>query len=435
MTKSRAERYKSARDREQKQKVPRVTSGSYTFAKAEKECVHRNFVLHEDAEEKWNEQTVPASARKMLMADGTTSKLKDIMSGHIRSTKRSADEIAATRLLQIASHQEHGQNHWMETMAIKAALRILDPNNDYHIVSLPDGLGPDFAVADPTSADHLFVGFQVKSCASRDGSMGYSVGQEDGEPGGKYENLPILAVALHIEDRNVIKNSRLGFDHVPDVPVAEILLYKHATHFPNKTLAPYPRRVADDIYGDNRYVVGFDSLERLEIMRANFRRIIISAKKWTLRQLWFDNGPGTASSIINSKHATEMSNCCALADLVGFANLRAPLFQHETTDVIWRLNGRDIKISLKTSTVIKKGFQFGLEKHPKSEWCDFVLVFYRTDNNVTHISVICARRVYAREAESFCWSPIHEHNSDVFDNRIDVRSPNALQMLMNHIGK
>jgi hypothetical protein len=433
MTKSRVENNEYQRNRSKKHKVARVTSGPYTFEKAKKECLHRNKVLHENAEENWNKQTVRAAWRQMLMADGTTPKLNDIISGQIRSTERSADEIAATKLLQSASRLGLGQGHWMETCAIKAALRILDPDNEYRVVSLPDGLGPDFAIADPTSMDQLFVGFQVKSCAARDGEMNYSIGKKDGQPEGRYENLPILAVALNILDRDFIKDSRLEFDNVPDVPITELLLYKNATHFPNNTLAPCPRRAANDIYSDHRFVIAFDSSERLQIMRANFRYIIKSAKKWTLEQLWFESGPNTANPFINHKHGMEMENCSVLAELVGFSNVRAPLFQNETTDVIWRLNGTDIKISLKTAGVNKNGFQFPLKNHPKSGWCNYVFAFYRTDNKVTHISVICARRVYDSDAKYFCWSSKHKDNKDVFDDRIDVNSPNALEMLIDQV--
>jgi hypothetical protein len=433
MTKTRAENNVYQKDRKKKHKVPRVTSGPYTFEKAKEECLHRNFVLHEDAEKKWNEQTVKPSARKMLMADGTSPMFNSIITGNNRSTERTADEIAATKLLQSSSRLGLGQGNWMETCAIKAALRILDPDNEYRVVSLPDGLGPDFAIADPRSADQLFVGFQVKSCVVRDGMMNCNIAREDGQPGGRYENLPILAVALHIENRDLIKNSRLEFDDVPDVPVAEILLYKDATHFPSKNLTPYPRRFTDDIYGDDRFVFDFDPSERLQIMRANFRYIIESGKKWTLEQLWFDNGPGTASPLISSDHITEIKNCRALAKIVGFSNLRAPLFQNETTDVIWRLNGRDIRISLKTAGIHNIGFMFLLKSHPKSDWCDWVLAFYRKDNEVTHISVICARRVYDGDVKTFCWS--RNNNKDVLETRIDVTSPDALEMLVDRVSK
>ncbi|KAG5185059.1 hypothetical protein JKP88DRAFT_255162 [Tribonema minus] len=351
------------------------------------------------------------------------------MSGLRRSTPPTEDEHQArqTKRSEMSKKHGHGQTGWMETVATKAALRLLDPNGKLQVETLPDGLGADFAVYDPDTG--LYAGVQVKSAEQNEITTCFGVKQEDGECGGVYETFPILAVALPYGfDRETVKSAMTSFDHVPEVSVAELFLFSNATQFPNTTLRPQPRRHVSDVYGDNRFVIGFDSQARFEIMQQDFFRMVKEKAIWTKAQLWFDVGTGTPNIRPAATHIKEIRNCERLSEIVGLSALRAPRFQGETVDVVWVLDGRDVRISLKTAKDNGIGFQFNLAKHPHSQFCDYVFAFYYTEDVITHISVIGARRVYVEGRKSFNWSTTN--NSDVLSAKINVTAANAMAQLV-----
>ncbi|KAG5186379.1 hypothetical protein JKP88DRAFT_240982 [Tribonema minus] len=431
--KTRAQLNKEENDRRDARKVPRVTDGIYTFKKAKKEAEHRGFDVSDDAEAYWNKQTCTPKTRKMLMKNGRSPDINSIVSGHTRSSPATAAERKATKDKYKHTVTEHnlGQVNWMESAATMAALKILDPHNEFTFETVPDGLGCDTAAQDTTSG--LYAAIQAKSGEMRDGQTILHVSRKDGEAGGRYPTCIILGVLITNIDREAIKDSLTAFDYVPTVEVSDIFLFGSATEFPNKTLAPYPRKKADDVYGDNRYVVGFDSEERLEIMRQKFRRLLREKAVWTRSDLWFGLGSNTPNPNVGSKHQEEVKNCVALAALVGFNNLRAPNMQNETTDVVWRLDKKDVRISLKSSTVANKGkgggFWFHLGKHPNDHFCDYVFTSYRDTRGVRmSMSVIKASRAYNDDKKHFCWSPTS--NKDILESRIDLRGPDALSKLI-----
>ncbi|KAG5181741.1 hypothetical protein JKP88DRAFT_246108 [Tribonema minus] len=336
---------------------------------------------------------------------------------------------------------QDGQQNWKESAFFRAALRQLDPNSELHMEDVLDGLGPDIALQERgTSLPDLFAAIQGKSAEGIGTQVNLSVEAADGAPGGRYEKLIIVGVIGTVSDRQP-KRTMTTFGRLPDVQVTDIFLFSNATQMPNITLQPYPRTAKNkgkDAYGDHRYTVGVDSLDRLEQMRREFFRLVREGSRYTKEDIWLCNGPNTLSPVICFNHTEEILNCRTLACIVGLNDLRASVRQNETVDVVWTAVERG-RFSLKSATEDHGGgrnqWNFNKCAAPFSELCDYVLVFYRDKEcNRTHVSVIPAVRVYDTRAsdgtfvyKKFVWSGTN--NADVLRWRIDLRQPDALSLL------
>jgi hypothetical protein len=249
----------------------------------------------------------------------------------------------------------------------------------------------------------------------------------DGDVGGRYEHMVILGVG--VAPGCVPPHSCATFDAIADVEVTQLFVYNRASDMPNKSLEPHPRRQEDDVYGDHRYVVDFDTSERLDITCTYFEQCIDKNSKWRKEDVWY--GP-ELNPTVSKTHKEEVLNCKALGDLLGHERLRAPNAQNETVDVVLVLNTREVRISLKTATLTKKGFQFYLGEAVNSHFCDVVLAFHRDKKTQerTYVSVIEGKRAYVKEKKYFTWSLTNKKNKDVLQNRIDIREVDAAQKLI-----
>ncbi|KAG5181909.1 hypothetical protein JKP88DRAFT_288681 [Tribonema minus] len=436
-SKTRTELNKEAKARAHSRKKKRVTEGLYTYDKAVAEAENNGFKVIED-EAAWDAQApVRASMRKLRIMGRNPIHLHNIVSGAIRSDAPSEEEKAASyaKRSETMIDLDLGQRNWYERSATKAAQHILDPDGLVETAPLLDGLGGDLQMRLKVSENPLYAGCQVKSGTGGQGKrVDLNVKKKDGEKGGCYEGHILLGVVFTIADRDAALTEMNTFDAVPEVVVEQIFLYRSAVDLPCASLAPSPRRDKNDKYGDHLYVPGFDDNARLCRMREMYFRYVHERAVWGSEQLWFALGPGTPNTCVSTKHASEVLNIKALADLVGFQSLRAPERQNETVDVVWRLCDKDIRISVKTATIHGKGFQFELNKHPHDEHCDLVLAFYKDENNHrTDVSVISAARVYAKrevqvEHEKFSWSKTN--NEDVLRNTVSLSESDAKESLI-----
>ncbi|KAG5187454.1 hypothetical protein JKP88DRAFT_243960 [Tribonema minus] len=436
-SKTRAALNEEAKARKKSRKKERVTEGPYSYDKAVAEAEERGFKVIED-EAAWNAQVpVLPSWRKLRIFGRDPIRLNDIMSGHHRPDAPSEEEKAATsaKKSETMIDLDLGQRHWHEASAINAALLILDPDGLVETAPLPDGLGGDLQMQVKVSENSLYAGCQAKSgTGGGDTRVDLHVDKKDGEAGGCYEGHILLGVIFTIADRDAALEEMKTFDAVPEVVVEEIFLYRSAADLPCTSLRPYPRKDKNDKYGDNRYVVGFDDEARLCRMREMFINFVQERTMWQSEQLWFAMEPGTPNTCVTEKHASEVLNIKALADLVGFQSLRAPKRQNETVDVVWSLYERDIRISVKTASINNGGFQFELGRHPHHVHCDLVFAFYKDeDGNRTGVSVISATDVYAErevqvERKTFSWSKTN--NEEVLCNMVSFSEPDAKETLV-----
>ncbi|KAG5187390.1 hypothetical protein JKP88DRAFT_243902 [Tribonema minus] len=436
-SKTRTELNEEEKARRDSRKMVRVTEGMYTYDKAVAEAEERGFRVIKD-EAGWDAQApVQPSWRKLRIVGRNPIALKDIVSGNNRPDAPSEEEKAASNAKNSETHinLDHGQVNWHEQSAIKAALLILDPTGLVETAPLLDGLGGDLQMRLKASKSPLYAGCQAKSgTGGRNKQVDLSVKKEQGEEGGCYEGHILLGIVFTIADRDAALKEMNTFDAVPEVVVEEIFLYRSAADLPCASLAPSPRRDKNDQYGDNRYVVGFDDDARLYRMREMFINFVQERAVWASEQLWFAMGPGTPNTCVSTKHASEVLNIKALAELVGFQSLRAPKRQNETVDVVWDLYERDIRVSVKTATIRGNGFQIGLGKHPYHEHCDLVFAFYKDEHgNRTGVSVISATDVYVErevqvEHEYFYWS--RTTNEDVLCNTVNLSEPDAKETLV-----
>jgi hypothetical protein len=125
--------------------------------------------------------------------------------------------------------------------------------------------------------------------------------------------------------------------------------------------------------------------------------------KFTREQAWFGRELNTR---VIKNHWQEVKNCEALAQLVGFENLSAPFAQGEAVDTIWTFDNVQARISLKTAS--SKGltsYEFHVHKAPNSAFCNVVMIFFsdKITGVRTHVSVLCARRVYDHGNVVICW--------------------------------
>lgn len=428
--KTREQRNAERVSREKSRRMPRVTEGNLTFEKATLEVQARDFVILDGAEDYWNKQTCYPSRRKMRVIHHGSRQdvpLCNILKGNTMSSKPTATAKQASYAKQSATitARNLGQKNWMEGAGIKAAMRVLDPKGLLEIRPLPDGLGPDFLLRPSDSTEDAWVPVQMKTAEAYDGPVGLNVERKDGLPGGKYGNMVIVGAILEV-DETAAKETMKVFGAIPEAEVTELFLYASASDMHCGSLQPYPRREQDDLYGDNRYVLGFDDPQRLVRMEAKLWHLVQTMSKVTYEDACCAFGPGSLNVALSKNHKEEVLNLRALAQIVGMDSLEAPALQNLTTDIIWKLDVK-INISLKTVSFYNDGhgYYFTLSTAPYAEHCHVVMAFYREGTIRTHVSVICASRAYVPDRECFCWSATN--NTDVLDDRIDLRQPDALE--------
>ena len=434
---------RAARNAEQKRnrlkrKSKRRTEGLISFENAVIEAEYRSFILHPNAEAHWNAQTVKGSKRKLLMTDDTSPTVSAILSGTTSKIVISESEKADQKFRTRATKKARGtdvEQHYKEASAIKAAMQIFNQHGQYEWKSVPDGLGADLAVR--LVGDTLWAPIQVKSaiCHPDDRSC-YMLYSSYGDVGGKYEKLMILAVGL----KPFVKMEATELDEVQDAVVEEIFLFSNANDMPGKSLQPYPRKQEDDKYADSRWVFNSGNHETTLRFFSNFEQIVRHRAQYTMTQIWFQSD---LNRNVCKTHQEEVLNLETLAAIVGLDNLRAPWQQNQCTDILLETEQRSIAISLKTASVSSKihftNFSFGLGYAPGSQYCDYVMVFYKTATGErTHISVVPAKRAYKQlefESEeskrySFNWSTKHKTNKDVWENKMSLADADIRERLI-----
>jgi hypothetical protein len=396
---TRKERNAAQKARKSVHKRKRVTVGRWSFQNAVDECEAAGFEIHTDAAVEWDKQTAVLSMRKMLMQDGRAIRISSIMEGNTCAVPLTAEQkvVINAKISATLKQCEHQQRHWLERASFEEAMRILDMDDQFDRATVPDGLGAEFLLR--RKGTELWAAIQVKSAVAHpDEQLDLHLAATDGDKGGRYEHLVILGVG--VAPGCVPPDSSALFDAVVDV---ELFVFNRASDMPNKNLTPSPRRQQTDLYGDNRYVVDFDTPERLDIMCSYFEQCIDNNSKWTKADAWF--GPQLNPNV-SREHKEEVLNCKALGDLLGHERLRAPNAQGETVDVVLELDDREMCISLKTASISRSGFRFKLKKAVNSHFCDVVLAFHidKKTQERTHVSVIAAKRAYVKTAKSFNWS-------------------------------
>jgi hypothetical protein len=196
---------------------------------------------------------------------------------------------------------------------------------------------------------------------------------------------------------------------VAPTTIKDLFVFSDASKIPGTGLTPFPRRPGKkDAYGVNRWSAGIDNSTEFSSILNLLAEKIDSARNWTLEQVWFGK---ELNSAVTKYHWTELNNIKALAKVLGFENLIAPLSQGETVDIIVMIDGVQVKTSMKTaSRGSKHGFVFELGAAQNSGFCDVVMMFYVNSQGIrTHVSVLCAREVYDVERkckrDTFGWSP------------------------------
>lgn len=418
-------------------RVPRVTKGYFTFEKAIVEVKHRHFVVEDGAKAYWSEQICSPRKRKIrIMHHGRPKDvpLNNILNGITMSSKPTAKAKKVSNAKRSATRKalDLGQTSWMEAAGIKAAMKVMDPQGLLEVCLLPDSLRADFLLRPANSTDDVWVPVQMKTAEAYDGEVNLSIKKEDGLAGGIYENMIIIGAVVKV-DRKAARKTMTVFGAIPGAEVTELFLYRSASDIPGPSLRPCPRRKRDDKYGDHRFVMGFDEPQRLETMQTEMVHLVHTMPKVTYEDACCSFGPGTLNVRLSETHKEEVLNMKALAHIVGMESLRAPALQNFTTDIIWQIEGVGINISLKSAVVNNGGrcggYYFFLGAAPYAEHCRVAMAFYREGTVRTHVSVICARRVYVADRANFCWSPTHTRNADVWEDRIDLRHPDALEKL------
>jgi hypothetical protein len=212
-----------------------------------------------------------------------------------------------------------------------------------------------------------------------------------------------------------------GFNAVASTSLVDIFIYQTAADMPGASLRPCPRRAdRPDAFGANRWTVGVNTEEQQEAMYDLLITYFNRAKKYTLEDIWFGK---ELNKMVKEAHLTEMFNIEALKKVVGFENLSAPMSQNETVDIVAHIGGVQVRTSVKTATKDgSNGFKFRLGAAPHSDFCDVVMAFYRSKGARTHVSVLCARRVYdvkrINKNDAFCWS--HTNRKDVLEVKFSL---------------
>jgi hypothetical protein len=324
--------------------------------------------------------------------------------------------------------------NYIEAAAIKAFINILFAHfpNQYEWEPVPDGLGADLIIRRASSDPNEWCAVQVKSAKAHDGErMHLSLTKQQGEAGGKYENMVIVAVC--IDPALSRPTAEDGFDAVAAAEIKDLFVFQNASEMPSKSLQPFPRRLNSKgtDYGDNRYTPRFDAPERLAVTLQLFADCVDNAPKFTREDTWF--GPDLIQKIIKHEHWKEVMNCKALAEIVGFENLSAPLAQNECVDTVACIAGTQVKVSLKTASLNGKGYQLEIGNAPNSQFCDVVLIFYinRVTGERTHVSVLCAKEVYSATTKAFIWSPTQRPH--IMKTKISLRYTDARRRLQETI--
>jgi hypothetical protein len=421
-------------------RVKRITVAKrWTFKIAVQEVVHRGFTPHNDAEKYWTQQSAQPRKRKMLMADGNYHMISNILGGSVSPAPLTTAQKEVIKAKKQATRLANGSNmqqNYKEAVAIKALMKLMDEENEqYDWQAVPDGLAADVSVR--LRGTELWAPVQIKSAIVHDDEQAsYHVKQTDADATGRYPNMIIVAVGLS----PMKQKPCYVFDYVQDTAIVEVLVYADASDIPTSILKPYPRKKTNDMYGDARYVTGFDSTERLEILKENFMNAVLTRAAYTTHDIWFG---AQLNRHIAVNHRQEVLNLKILSDVLGIENFRAPLRQNECTDIILTAKDKEINISLKTATKhSKRGYQIALKKAPNAKFCDIVLMFYRDgrDDIRTHVSVVPASRVYAEllvagyvklHHPSFGWSPTL--NSDILQNRLCLTDPDIHHHLLQAI--
>jgi hypothetical protein len=412
-------------------KIPRVTENPYTFQKACAEFEARDFVIAPGAEAFWNRQTCIMASRKMMVKDDDHQRLvvlRKIISGTAISAnaKKALQQAKCEKRSATTIARGLGQKHWMEGAGIAATMKILDPENLLDVVPLIDGVSSDFGLQIKGENNGL-VPVQMKTAEWHDGALNFNVRQEDGLGTGRYPGMILLCAAFTFDHAAALEQQK-EFNVIPDVAVKEIYLYETASDIHGTVLYPHPRRARDDDYGDNRFVFGFDDMERLKHMRVQLLQMVKTSPKQSWEALCCTFGPGTSNPRTPWNHQEEMLNVQALGQIVGFDSLEAPALQNQTTDIIWNLDKKQIKISIKTASHSDGGYTFQLCKAPSVEFCDIVMAFYRDgERRRTHVSVFRAQNVYVANKHAFRWSPTLKPH--ILENRIDIQQDGAREKL------
>jgi hypothetical protein len=302
--------------------------------------------------------------------------------------------------------------------------------DDLRFKSVFDGLGADVVVqlVDTNEPDQ-WVAVQFKSVSYNDGQLRFDCKCDDGAVAGKYEKMPIVAIALG----DVVNPIPIIFDSIDERNIQELFIFSSATEFPGKILQPYTwgQHSKPDNYGNNRWVKARDDATKLAAMVQRFIDIIRNAHKYSLTEIYFAQGPGTPNVNVALKKKKEMEQISSLTHSLmpsGFT-IDAPWRQNETVDIIIRRGGDwQRTISLKSAStsnndnlMIKKG------KHPRCEHCDLVIVFLydKVESNSYEVHVLLAHDVYVENKAkvNFCW-----RNRGVYPV-YDIRSPEFVARL------
>jgi hypothetical protein len=398
-------------------------------------CTTAELTPHSEAEVYWKHQAqnkVYPKNRKIQMVDGSSPVLAHIQSGDTSGLQMTAKQkaVVSARISTTRTERGHNQTHWMEAAGIKVFCSMFETfyPGVLEFAALPDGLGADLVVKRCNVSDE-WAAVQVKTAQAHPGErMQLSVKQVDGFQGGKYENMVILALGLDPGCKRP-DGAATVFDTVADAVIQDIFVYQNASLLPGKVLNPYPRQQSKrDVFGLNRYTAGVNTVSDLQNIMDSFLQCVEAAPKFTKNDAWFCP---VLNHKVSKKHRTEIDNMCMLATVFGgVQHLRAPLAQNETVDVVLQLkNDSSYRISLKTASLVKKGFHFMKSKAPNSHFCDAVIVFYidRKTQERTHVSVIDAQKVYRGKSKCFCWSVTNNYN--VFKNRINLKDVDAAQQI------
>jgi hypothetical protein len=268
---------------------------------------------------------------------------------------------------------------------------------------------------------------QFKSASYNDDRLKFNqCNREDGDVGGKYENMPIIAIALG----DIVTSIPIVFDSIDDREIQELFIFSSATEFPGKILQPcaWGPHSRPDNYGDHRWVRNRDNAAKLGAMVQRFINIIENAHKYSLNDIYFAQGPGTPNVNINPEKKNEMEQIPALAVSLmpsGFT-IAAPWRQNETVDIILRRGGWQHTVSLKSASDNNGNLTFDKKKHPRHEHCDLVVVFLydKVESNSYEVHVFSAHDVYVKNKRgSFNWT-----NRGVYPV-YDIRSPEFIARL------
>jgi hypothetical protein len=384
----------------------------------------------------WNQQrTKPSQRRLLLVGGGQTSTCNQLQRGLGQLTaKVKAKNKAGGIVKKKETNVERGNNvqkHHMEAEAIQAFMKI--PGTEaLQVKSSFDGLGVDIMVRlAGTNQPDEWAAVQFKSATYHDGLLSFShLSREDGDVGGKYENMPIIAIALG----DVITPAANIFDSVNVREIQEIFFFSNTTEFPGKVLMPcaWGQHSKPDSYGNHRWVKGRDDNSKLAAMVQQFIHTVQNARKYSYNDICFTCGPGTPNVNINPNKKKEMEQIFTLAASLmplGF-NIEAPWRQNETVDIILRRGGLQRTVSLKSASNANDGSNLTFDKgvHPRYEHCDLVVVFLydQVEANSHEVHVFSGHHVYVeKDTKTFYWNnrglyPVYDIRSPEFVARLTL---------------